>query len=65
MQPHFHVNGWAEGPWELRNPVPSILSVMAMFRQLIANMAQPGHPDCQRALRHAPPQQVGGVPGLS
>ena len=20
MQPHFHVNGWAEGPWELRTP---------------------------------------------
>jgi len=37
---------------------------MAIFRQLTATMAKPGHLEYQRASRHAPPRQVGGT-GLS
>jgi hypothetical protein len=35
---------------------------MAIFRQLTAIMAQPGHLEYQRASRRAPPQQVGEAP---
>jgi hypothetical protein len=38
------------------------VSVMAIFRQLPATMAQPGRLEYERASRHAPPQQVGEEP---
>jgi hypothetical protein len=44
---------------------PRSMSVKAIFRQLTATMAQPGHLEYQRASRHAPPQQVGEGTGLS